>query len=916
MKLRPYQQAALDASVERWRAGVSRQLVVHPTGTGKCLGAGTPVMMADGSIRPVETIVEGDSLMGPDSLPRAVLAVTEGVEPMWMVSPVKGSPFVVTGDHILALTLTKASDGSPARKVKISVNDYLLSSRTFRHRAKLYRVPVEFPPQAVTLDPYYLGLWLGDGTQSSSQITKPDAEVEEFISGYASSMGFRFKKDARPGKCASYHVGPGRKWDRQADSPLKWLRELGLTAQKHIPWNYKRNSRECRLKLLAGLLDTDGHLTKDGCSYDWISCHRILAEDMAWLCRSLGLAAYMKPCIKGCNGRSGLYYRLSISGDTSAIPCLIPRKQAKPRRQKKDALVTGFSVDAVPAQPYYGFMLDGDGLFLLGDFTVTHNSLIMCNIGRHHGFGGKVMVLVHREELAQQNAAHMRRWNPDANIGIEMAGREAAGWDDIVVASVPTIGRPGSRRLEKFRPEQFDVIIAEEAHHSTAAGWTTVFEHFGVDRPGSPRLLLGVTATPNRSDGAPLAAVYDEIVHQFSIRQAIQDGWLVDLKGRQVRTNANLDAVRTRAGDFATGELEDAVNTPQRNALVVSAYRTHAAPRQAVAFCVDVRHAKDMAETFRQAGVNAQAVWGEMPNRAEILGEFRSRRIDVLVSVGILTEGWDYPELECILLCRPTKSRLVMAQQVGRGTRLPTGFDNSAEFTEAWTGKRDCLILDFVDNTQKHSLAGLGSLIGMGDATDFAGGSLVKWARKVEDAAKAEPRFDPTALKSVQDLETAIREVDLFRDVMPDAIAGYATMSWTQRGDGSFHVSMPGRGEAYVSQNVLGQWQAAVTPPVAETEKLAPDKAAAQAKAREVILAADVPGHFAGAQDAIAWTEALLGEAGMRALLTQKSGWRAEKPSDAQLKFARRLRLNVPPDATRGEVSRAIDAALAARAGR
>src|SRR6185312_5122082 len=428
--------------------------------------------------------------------------------------------------------------------------------------------------------------------------------------------------------------------------------------------------------------------------------------------------------------------------------------------------------------------------------TGCGKSILFSTLRSHHGFTGKILILVHREELAAQAAAHVKRWNPDLNVGVEMANRKCSSWDDVVVAGVQTVGRAGSKRIERFWPEKFSAIVVDEAHHASSSGYRNVFQYFGVDKPDAPRLLLGVTATPNRSDGTPLAEVFDEIVHQFTIRKAIEDGWLVDLKAVQVRTKTNLDGVNVRAGDFATGELEETVNTAERNRLVVASWIKAAAPRQAVAFCVDVQHAQDMAAMFQANGTRCEAVWGEMPNRAEVLAAFKNREIDVLSSVMVLTEGWDYPGLECVLLARPTKSRLVLAQQVGRGTRLPEGVNNLLEAEAAGVplNKRDCLVIDFVDNTSRHSLAGVGSLVGMGDALDFAGKSMVKAARRFEEAVAAKPNLDVMRLKSVDELDLAITQADLFRDVLPPALASFAGMTWNQLSESDFLVSIPGEG--------------------------------------------------------------------------------------------------------------------------
>ena len=306
-----------------------------PSGIGKCLAKGTPVLKYDGTIVPVEAIRVGDLLMGSDSCARRVLSLAHGVDEMYDVVPIKGNPYCVNKPHILSLKLT----GGKRPIVNVSVEDYLKKSKTFKGRAKTYRVGVEFPAQETPIDPYFLGLWLGDGDSDLQTITTEDSEVVNFL-----------------------HV-------LAADPAVN-----GTVTDKHVPLLYRANSRDVRLKVLAGLMDSDGHLI-NGC-YDFVSKLEQLANDVTFLARSLGLAAYVHPVKKTCvnNGKVGNYFRVCISGDLSVIPTKLLRKSANSQKQIKDVLVSGISVTPVGLGEYFGFELDGDGLFLLGDFTVTHNT--------------------------------------------------------------------------------------------------------------------------------------------------------------------------------------------------------------------------------------------------------------------------------------------------------------------------------------------------------------------------------------------------------------------------------------------------------------------------------------------------------------------------------------------------------------
>jgi hypothetical protein len=347
-----------------------------------CHAYGQLILMADGSMKQVQDINVGDRVMGWKG-PQTVTELKRGFGAMAEIIPVKGASFVVNLDHIL--TMVNINEG-PSRNSRhsnqiydISVADYLNLPKS--RQAKLLLMRSEqiecWPDQNLPVDPYFLGLILGDGClrhgMGGLSVSKPDEEIAEEVKRQCAYWG---------GDYACVHRSPNgtnpSHWMRSAHKLTAVLDGLGLMGttshDKFVPMQYLTAGASQRAALLAGLLDTDGHLCKGNC-YDYISASWQLAYDVAFLARSLGLAAYLKPCTKGCqNGHVGDYWRVSISGDCDKLPLRIPRKQAAPRLQKKSALRTGFRVELLPEDGFYGFSLDGDGRFLLGDFTVTHNT--------------------------------------------------------------------------------------------------------------------------------------------------------------------------------------------------------------------------------------------------------------------------------------------------------------------------------------------------------------------------------------------------------------------------------------------------------------------------------------------------------------------------------------------------------------
>jgi len=386
--------------------GMLHTVLYGPPGVGKCLAKDTLVMMYNGTTKMVQNIKTGETLMGDDSSPRVVLSTTTGTEMMYEIRQKYGENYTVNESHILSLKLSKnprirdrtdrssfiitwfTKDGTltktfsyktiPKEEVKtrvinfteelpqkgsvinIELREYLKRNISWKSAYKGYKVGVDYPDCKVGFDPYILGVWLGDGTKSKPQITS--------------------HKDSRNNSNES--CNPFR----------EYLREYNLLNNKHIPKDYLFNSREIRLSLLAGLIDSDGYYNVKSCCYEITQKTEGLIDDIICLCRSLGFKSNMNECIKSCKYkgeiRTDTYYIINISGNIEDIPSKLQRKVARKRISSKDHLV--YEIQVIPKEndKYYGFEIDDNRRFLLGDFTVTHNTTcahilakIYCNMG-------------------------------------------------------------------------------------------------------------------------------------------------------------------------------------------------------------------------------------------------------------------------------------------------------------------------------------------------------------------------------------------------------------------------------------------------------------------------------------------------------------------------------------------------------
>ncbi len=392
-------------------------IVTGSGGCGKCVHPETPILMFDGTIKEIRYIQVGELVMGPDSLPRTVLSKCFGIDEMFTIIPSKGRPFICNAPHVLTLKGFKPYLGFRTDKQKghigvysdkgirrtkaflteqeaqtfidrlpedifdLPLNEYMKRTPGHQEYCYLFHTGIDFPERELPMDPYLIGYWLGDGDSGDSMITTADPEiVEEFyriLSFYNMTLSqytpIRYYVRGQEG---DYSKHGGNKF-------LNVIRDLNMKNNKHIPDIYKCNSRENRLKLLAGLIDSDGY-SYQGC-IEITQLSKKLADDIEYLAFSLGFMITRVEKEGGCiyrgEMRNGIYQRMTIFGEgLEDIPVILERKKSAPRQIKKRATCLRFDVKSRGSGIYCGFELSGDGRFLLSDFLVTHNTRVLGQI--------------------------------------------------------------------------------------------------------------------------------------------------------------------------------------------------------------------------------------------------------------------------------------------------------------------------------------------------------------------------------------------------------------------------------------------------------------------------------------------------------------------------------------------------------
>lgn len=500
-------------------------LLGAPTRYGKCVMTNTKILMHDYSIKKVQDVKIGDLLMGPDGKPRKVVALGRGKEQSYRIIPNKGEAFCCNESHILSLKATGGAKMGGYVKgsiINISVKDYLSRSKTFKHITKLWWAPIEFEHKDLPVDPWVVGIWIGDGTKSGcAKLTKPDKDVQSGLKEWADKMGYYFDYRTDRTKNDSVKINTQEPWyGGQHRSAFRQIKDICVVGdEKRIPKTYLTASRDQRLELLAGLIDSDGY-SNNGLGYEITTKYEGLSEDIMQLCRGLGFRCtrnITKKSIKSI-GFTGKYWRIQISGDLTAIPCK-GHKKIRSMSNRVDPTMSGFTIEDIGEQNYYGFELEGpDKLFLLWDHLVTHNTTLMINTIRAYP-NANIVVIAPGVDLVRQLYKDVtgERGIKDREVKLICSGSKTKYMsfetNGVTICSADS--------LDKVDGGTPDIILADEPHALVTQARLPLIDKFTKAR----RYGFGATLK-GRYDGRDklITGVFGPVITQRTYKEAVEEG--------------------------------------------------------------------------------------------------------------------------------------------------------------------------------------------------------------------------------------------------------------------------------------------------------------------------------------------------------------------------------------------------------
>lgn len=798
VSLRDYQEEAIvrvahAVGLERKR----RVVVVLATGGGKAQPVDEPVLTPAGW-RPIGSIAAGDYLIGSDGKPTRVTGVyPQGIRPIWRVRFSDGAEVHCDPDHLWAVA-TKShrfrnlrhGRGRPFRVLTTRQiwEEGLKDGEGWRHYVPMASAP-DLESSDLPIDPYLLGVLLGDGGLSLPGQVRVHTQ-DDLVETLPLPIGIHARRLTTCGGGASnYQIGGSV--GKSPNAVLDGIRALGLDGkrswEKFIPPAYLSGRSADRLALLQGILDADGSIGgAAGTHADYVTVSPDLARGVCELVRSLGGICRQRDKVTryGYLGeqRTGRpAYRISIALPANMCPFrYAPKVAAYRARTKYQPTRKIVAIEAAGEAEAVCVSVEADDqLYVTRDYVLTHNTVVFGALANAwlQEDKGRVLILAHRDELITQAVGKVGVWVPRHLIGIVKAKQDEVD-RPIVVASVQTLRNP--RRLE--RAGRFSLIVIDECHHAAAQSYRDILDGLGAFEAAGP-VVVGVTATPKRGDGAGIDDVFEDIVYRRTYMDLVARGWLVPPRAMAFDIIPHVQKKVGPDDDYDVGWLGKLMlraNAPNK---ILEAWQKHGEGRPTIVFAPTVGVAQEVARVFNDARIPAAWVSGAMPikERRAALDLLRTGDVKVVANCAVLTEGFDEPSVACIVVARPTMNESLYIQMVGRGTRC-LGLDIKESKSR---GKHDCLILDMVGCSDQLTLDAIVELGGR-EVGATGGGASSEEA----PALTGEVPFE------VEDGTLVARTVKLHRSVC----------RWVELPEGWFALSLLADGWVTLSPDDEGTW--------------------------------------------------------------------------------------------------------------
>lgn len=892
--LRPYQTQAVGKVHEAWNGGESRVSVVLPTGTGKELADDTPIPVP-GGFRLLRDIEVGDDVIGPQGRAVEVIGTFDnGVQPVWRVVFSDGSSVLAGAGHLWEVT-----DSAGHRRVLTTAQIQNIGLRGgSRSRGWRFHIPMTAPVRHPWI-PRALGTpeMPGDVTRRRS----PDPYDENLPEAAPLSLGHRataatstlervVRAPAHPLRNRD-RAGAGKVLTPAACEPAYQI-GMKITAGVPVPANvlaqWMCGPVEGRVTLLAGILDGGMRMVSRRVMARVPTLYGPMVNELV---ASLGGTAGTSNSHTG-KGKVLIRVHLPSGVRVPTRSRRLPRPLSEPNRAIVAIEEAGTAVTRCLSVDH------PKGLFLCGrDYIVTHNSTVIAKVATDaRSRGEKALLLAHREELLEQMAAACEAVDPGGQeIGFVAADRDDPG-KDIVVASFQTLSR-SPKRLAALGKR--DVILADECHHISAPTYVKVLEDLGAMDDASGVRSCGFTATMHRDDGKALGEVWSKVVFERDFAWAVKNGFLVPPKGKTVAVEGlnQLNSVHIRAGDYARNELEEVMAASVDS--TVDAVQRHCPPGAAmIVFAVSVSHAQALAEKLTGVGIRSEVITGEhkREHRKAVYADYHSGKLDALVTVAVLTEGADFPRCDTVVMARPTRSKVLLSQCIGRAVRL---------YTDPITGREKTVatVLDLTGVTRDMKMASLTDLWPQAEREFFdEDGDKIDEDTGPSTGVLVNERQGPLTLEDIDllgpQMQAHIREV-LWLSTDPAITGGSPTAANSEilflptRDPFSYMFIWPPLDQMNTAQVTLGKldrtgradlWSDANGSPVVGTLQQAMDAAESVAGRKECI--------------------------------SRKAGWRRPqvRPTESQIKTAHALGVPDPENLSRGQISDRLSTIFASRA--